>query len=380
MRRLYHGAIEEELDVLRLIEATYEGNTERFWECNLRMLPKPSVEEMEYAFSRLRNILRQGLKRPETVEVSQRLDEFLRTRLHLTLELTSCEEDIQVRQEGAPHLSMQPQRTVSAQVARRFFEAALRESGFDNWQVVIDANSSGTRVEHGLRRLFLPEQRFSLDKIRDLISHELLGHVARCAAGERSPLGLLGIHTKNSLPTEEGLALYHKREIAALHGRTFDDSGVWRGALVTGFASGVVTPPQTFLSLFTLLELFSLLNRLLKNPEADRQKVQKQARAFALSVSLRTYRGVPNLERAGVCFLQDAVYLRGLREIEQAVAEDETVLDRLAVGVVALELLPDLRELGITSSPQSLRRLAYDPGLDSYILSFEMSEEEEKPA
>jgi len=142
----------------------------------------------------------------------------------------------------------------------------------------------------------------------------------------------------------------------------------------------VVTPPQTFLSLFTLLELFSLLNRLLKNPEADRQKVQKQARAFALSVSLRTYRGVPNLERAGVCFLQDAVYLRGLREIEQAVAEDETVLDRLAVGVVALELLPDLRELGITSSPQSLRRLAYDPGLDSYILSFEMSEEEEKPA
>jgi len=161
VRRLYHGAIEEELDVLRLIEATYEGNTERFWECNLRMLPKPSVEEMEYAFSRLRNILRQGLKRPETVEVSQRLDEFLRTRLHLTLELTSCEEDIQVRQEGAPHLSMQPQRTVSAQVARRFFEAALRESGFDNWQVVIDANSSGTRVEQGLRRLFLPEQRLS---------------------------------------------------------------------------------------------------------------------------------------------------------------------------------------------------------------------------
>ena len=380
VRRLYRGAIEEELDVLHLIEATYEGNTERFWKCNLRVLPVPTVEEMEYAFSRLRHILRQGLKRPETAEVSQRLDEFLRARLHIALDLASREDDIQERQEGNLQPSSQPQRTVSPQTARRFFETALRESGFDNWQVVTDPNSSGTRVEQGLRRLFLPEQRFSLEKIRELFSHELLGHVARCTAGERSLLGLLGIHTKNSLPTEEGIALYHEREVAALHGQVFDDSGVWRGALVTGLACGVVTPPQTFLSLFTFLELFSLLNRLLKNPDADRQKVQKQARAFALSVCLRTYRGVPDLERAGVCFLQDAVYLHGLRMIERAVAEDETVLDRLAVGVVALELLPELQELGMTSSPQLLRKLAYDPDLDSSIVSFETSEEVEKHA
>jgi hypothetical protein len=307
--------------------------------------------------------------------VSQRLNKFLRASLQITLDLASGEDDIPERQEKTPMPFSQPPRTVSSQAARRFFEAALRESGFDSWQVVIDPNSSGTRVEQGLRRLFLPEQRFSLEKIRDLFSHELLGHVARCAAGERSPLGLLGIHTKNSLPTEEGVALYHEREVAALHGRAFDDSGVWRGALVTGLASGVVTPPQTFLSLFTFLESFSLLNRLLKNPDADRQKVQKQARAFALSVCLRTYRGVPDLERAGVCFLQDAVYLHGLRMIERAVAQDETVLDRLAAGVVALELLPDLQELGITSSPQLLRRLAYDPNLYSYIVSFETFEE-----
>ncbi len=375
VRRLYHGAIEEELDVLHLIEATYEGNTERFWECNLCVLPVPTVEEMKYALSRLRHILRQGLKRPETAEVSLRLDEFLRTRLHIALDLASGEDDIQEGLEEAPQPSSQSQHTVSAQAARSFFEAALRECGFDNWQVVIDPNSSGTRIEQGLRRLFLPEQRFSLNKIRKLFSHELLGHVAHCAAGERSLLGLLGIHTKNSLPTEEGVALYHERQVAALHGQVFDDSGIWRGALVTGLASGVVTPPQTFLSLFTFLKLFSLLNRLLKNPDADRQKVQKQARAFALSVCLRTYRGVPDLERAGVCFLQDAVYLHGLRMIERAAAQDEAVLDRLAVGVVALELLPDLQELGITSSPQLLRRLAYDPDLDSYISSFETFEE-----
>ncbi|HAG98714.1 MAG TPA: hypothetical protein DCL75_07625 [Ktedonobacter sp.] len=132
------------------------------------------------------------------------------------------------------------------------------------------------------------------------------------------------------------------------------------------------------MSVCTFLELFSLLSRLLNHPHADLQKLQKLARAYALSICLRTYRGVPDLEQAGVCYLQDALYVPGLRLIEQAVAQDETVLDRLAVGVVALELLPDLQELGITSAPQPLRKLAYDPDLDSHILSFEAAEEDEK--
>ncbi len=83
------------------------------------------------------------------------------------------------------------------------------------------------------------------------------------------------------------------------------------------------------------------------------------------------YRGVRDLEQAGICYLQDSIYLHGLRLIEQAVAEDETVLDRLAVGVCALEQLPDLQELGILSAPQSLQKLIYTVDLDEYILSFE---------
>jgi len=54
------------------------------------------------------------------------------------------------------------------------------------------------------------------------------------------------------------------------------------------------------------------------------------------------------------------------------------VLDRLAVGKVALELLPELQELGITTSAlPSLYPRAYDPELDAYILSF--AEREDTP-
>jgi transcriptional regulator with XRE-family HTH domain/tetratricopeptide (TPR) repeat protein len=384
VRRLYQETIGEEVDFLRLIEATSEGDTAQFWACNLSLFPAPTAEEMHAALARVTCTLQQGCSRPEIAEVSQQLDEFLRTQLHLSLSDLVCSDERQAEQEeqqaeeqpSSAHL----RRMVSAQAARRFFAAVLQECGFEGWQVVIDSNAANARVEQGLRRFYLPEQRFALEKIRHLIAHELLGHVAQCAAGERSPLGLLGIHLKNSQPTEEGLALYHERHMAALYGQPFNESGMYNGMLATGLACGVVTPPQTFRSLFTFFERYSLLGRLLRRPDANRQKARKQARTYALSTCLRTFRGVPDLQRAGVCYLQDTVHLHGLRLIEQAIKEDESVLDRLAVGVCAIEHLPDLQELGILSAPQPLRKLADDPHLDAYILSFEESEENEKHA
>jgi 5'-deoxynucleotidase YfbR-like HD superfamily hydrolase len=80
---------------------------------------------------------------------------------------------------------------------------------------------------------------------------------------------------------------------------------------------------------------------------------------------------VPDLGKAGICNTKDVVYLRGRWLVDQVVAQDETVLDRLAVGKVAHELLPELKKLGITASSQSFRTLALDHDLDAYILSFD---------
>ena len=182
------------------------------------------------------------------------------------------------------------------------------------------------------------------------------------------------------MPTEEGLALYHERHTAGLYGRESYDWGTWIGTLATGLASGVFTPPQTFLSLFIFLESFFLLRRLLEHWDDDVQAAPEKARRSALLRCLRTYRGVPDLEKAGVCYTKDVVYLRGLLQVESAAAKDETVLDRLTMGVVAMELLPDLQELGMVAPPQPLRKLASAPDLESYIFSFDESGEDEKHA
>jgi hypothetical protein len=370
VRRQYHDTIEEELDYMRLIEATYERNSEHFWECNLRLNPVPTPEEMQYALICVQHMLRQGLQHPQTKQASERLIHVLREHCGLSLDLSTVEEEEETIQADPPSRSDASQ-SISIQAAKRFFETVLRDAGFVGWQVIIDQNASNARVEQGSRCVFLENRPLTVARIKHLLRHELAGHVARCVAGEHSLLGLLGIHSKGSLETEEGLASYYDIK----EGKKQPEKMLWSGTLATGFAAGVISPPQTFQALYTILEALLFLRRLLRHLDPDEATTQQKARQLALTQCLRTFRGVPDLTHAGICYTKDAHYLRGLKKVEEALRKDEQALDRLAVGVVAIDRLPDLQELGIMSVPQPLRALADDPQLDTYILSFEQTEQ-----
>src|SRR5260370_21959740 len=86
------------------------------------------------------------------------------------------EEDVQELRNNVTLTPSQPQRTVSAQTAKRFFEAALRESGYEEWQVHIDPNASSPRVEQRLRHLYLPESHIFFLQIKNYLAHEMAGH------------------------------------------------------------------------------------------------------------------------------------------------------------------------------------------------------------
>lgn len=381
IRRLYHGAIEDEVCFLRLIEATYEEEGERFWKLAQQLYPQPTGAEMQYALEQVRQLLLQGLKVPGTEaanemeqgrrdarqEACQQVIDVLCNQFHLSLDLSGeLNGDFGEVFSPSPDAPM-----ISARGAKRFFEAVLQSRGYAGWQVILDPNVTGPRVEAGLRQVFLPAEPIPLDELREYVSHELAGHVARSIAGESSLLGLLGMGTKGYMVTEEGIADYYERQAAALHGDPTDDSGIWLGTLSIGLACGVAGPPQTFSTLLAFFEPFLLLYRLLWRDDEDRATAERRAQRNAFTRCLRTFRGVPNLGKAGICNTKDVVYLRGRWLIDQEVAQDETVLDRLAVGKVAHELLPELRRLGITASAQSFRTLVLDPDLDAYILSFE---------
>ncbi len=219
---------------------------------------------MHYALSRLRQIVLRGLQYSETMDVSQKIIKYLREKCRFALEQSSDEEGVLEGSKDTTASSSQRQRIVSIQTAKRFFEAILQEYGYEGWQVVIDPNATSARIEQGLRQMFLTDRPLSVEQIRHYISHELAGHIARCMVGEHSLLGLLGIHTKNSLETEEGMAVYYDRQTAILDGQAYNDTAIWSATLATGLASGVISSPQTFLSLFSFFEAFYLLHQLLQ--------------------------------------------------------------------------------------------------------------------
>jgi len=377
VRRLYRDTIEEELDFLLLIQATYDADTRQYWERSLRLHPTPTSEEMHYTLGRVRFYVHQGLLQtdPEIEATSRQVAQML-SDLGVAVDFSTRSEDVEEVHQAVPLvIPGQQRKMISAQAAKRFFATILHENGYAEWQVVIDPNATSARIEQGQRSIYLPDEPLSIDQIKADLSHELAGHVARCIAGERSKLGLLGIHTKGSLETEEGLATYYDRQTAALQGAVHDETGIWFGTLATGLASGVLVPPQTFRHLVVFFEEFIYLYRLLRRPDQFATTARKWAHKIALERGIRTFRGVPDLTRPGTCYSKDAIYLRGLQKIDRAVAQDgEGALDRLAVGVVALEQLSDLAELGITQAPQPLRKLVQDPDLANYILSFDMQE------
>jgi hypothetical protein len=381
VRGLYLDAIDEQLDLLHMVEATYYGDADAFAHYNYRVCPVPSPQEMDYAFGRLLKQLRRGLKRQETVALSMHLLEYLRhRRLFSSLEtLDEGEED----EQEAPRAAQQEmpsspvQVTFPATTVKLLFEAVLHDYDLDHWRVLIDPAALAARVEPQIRAILLPETPLPFDKVVYLLSHELESHLLRFVAGERSALALLGVGTKGYLATEEGLALHADLMTARARNPQAPERIPWLGTLATGLAggaslsSGAVIAAHSFRALFLFLEQYHLLLELLKQGATQASEAMRErARSLALTRCLRTFRGVPDLTQQGICSMKDTSYVRGYLTIKEALSEQgEEVLTRLMVGAVALEQLPDLATLGIITPAVRPRWFARDPDLLERITS-----------
>lgn len=375
VQRLYLDAIDEQLDILHMVEATYYGDADAFAHYNYRICLVPSPQEMDFALDRLLKQLRRGLKRQETVALSTHLLEYLQHHQLLSSLETVYEgdEDEQEAPRGAQQemLSSPVQVTFPAPVVKRFFEAVLHDYGLDYWQVLIDPAALAARIEPQIRAILLPDTSLSFDKVVYLLSHELESHLLRFVAGERSALALLGIGTKGYLATEEGLAVHADLMTAKARNPQAPERIPWLGTLANGLAcgaclsSGEVIAAHSFRALFLFLEQYHLLLELLKQGATQPGKAMRErARSLALTRCLRTFRGVPDLTQKGICSLKDTSYVRGYVAIKEALSrQGEGVLTRLMVGAVALEQLPDLATLGIITPAIRAQWFARDPDL-----------------
>jgi len=371
VRRLYLDVIEENLFLLQLIQATHEGNTQAFWQNNRGLHAEPTLEEMERALAQVARLIALGKQRPDLAEVSVATWQFLQ-HIHAPVPLLPSPVQETAVQNDLPE-SAANSRLVAPQTVQRFFDAVMRDYGFDGWRTVIDAAATSPYVESFTQCLTLPDREMSLERVRHLLSHEIECHVFRAVMGTKSLVALLGTGTAFYRMTEEGLAKYYDDQTAQVQGKVEDEflTGGFIGTLATGLACGVLSTPLTFSQLYQFLETFLVLQRVITGASKNIEKARANAPRLARLRCLRTFQGVPDLTVAGIAYTHDALYHRGQQRVELAIQQDTQVLTRLMLGKVGLQQLDDLAELGITEPVNQPRRLAHDPDLDQYVLSFE---------
>jgi len=371
VRKLYLDVLNEHLAYLQMILATQRGQVESFTRYNEAIHGRPEAEELQQAFIFVGRLIAQGRQRADTVEVSERVHAMLQAvGAPISIPRQVARSEVTPKPPGV-HSS--PPYRFSPQTLKRFLDATMREYGFDGWETIIDATANVERIEQLTQRLILPDKALSLSGVRQLLKEEVEAHMFRAVAGAKSRLDLLATGTRGFMATEEGLAEYKDREWARRQGKTVEEfsAGGLFGLLSTGLAAGILSTPMTFSHLYRFLEAFLVLYRSVLLIDKDVDRARAKAPDLARQRCLRTFRGVPDLTVPGAAYLKDWLYHHGRLQVEEAMLHDQSVLQRLMVGVVGLDQLPDMLELGIVEPPQSPRWLAYDPELASYIQAFE---------
>lgn len=373
VRRLYKDAIEERINELKLVIATYKGDDDVFWIHSQQLAEKPTLVEMQIALSQLLFRVRQGGGYTYTQELSdiilQKLEQWQLTPLVYSFEASGCERKAMVSMEQHGPTTNTVQQMFPDYVTQNFFEAVFRDYQF-NWTVVVDPAATSERVDLNRHRLVLTGKPMSSVKIRELLAHEIEIHVFRSSSGAKSPLAILSSGLQGYLDTEEGVATSYVEQ-AIRQGLGIEPKPkLWIGTLACGLASGVGCSPLSFRELLLFIESVSLLVDLLDRNEVPLTQLQEKARRYAENRCLRTYRGVTNLERRGICSNKDTYYLRGFLKVCQELERDPRIFDKLMIGSVGLHHLADLAELGITKPSVAHKHLGADPELDKYIAQF----------
>jgi hypothetical protein len=355
VRKLYEKAIQQELTQLHLYRAIYEKDGNSAWECNKRLYGLPTESEMAVALRPFIGLLVKAQSHPKAGILAESLLKQMKT---WNIDLDDWHQENRDREQGNKFDNV----LVTPETAQRFFEDMLALYHFHDWRVQISSIRNIAHVAAHLRLFIIPDRKFSIRKLRSLLSEEVETHIYRAATGFHSTLTLLGTGTAGYKGTEEALAIHAEGQ--DLYSR------MWLGTLATGLMAGVVNPPLSFSRLVTFLQqAFLTRNLYYQTYDAD-IAAEKAAKEEALRRALRTVRGAPDLIQVGTCSLLDRVYLQGYLDFLAFLKEGGDI-QRLFIGKIGIDDLPDMAQIQLLTPPIPQRHLAENLDIYTHIRGIE---------
>ena len=368
MRRLYLSKIEEQLLILRSVEATYKHDIDALRECNETLFGRISKAEMEVALREFFKMLKQAERHPQARETAEQLLTQLK-QWQLSAEDFLSIEEMAEEKHIPEKLRLWSDTPVSWQNVQKLYEDAINTYGFADWCIIPSPDQTVLSLNLGRCEMKLPtNKRYTVLIAVEYLAEEIETHMLRAACGKRSKVALLGSGTRGYLPADEGLAVLAIQEARAAHQLGRKENS-WITTLAPGMALGVLTPPQSFRSLHEFLTKAFLVKRLRSSRYETYSAALEAARYDSLYRVSRTFWGIPGHDITGVCKLQDRVYLQGFREVSEKM---KTVpIEHLLVGSIGINDLDDMRNLHILEPAIKRQYLSHDPELFERIIALE---------
>lgn len=216
------------------------------------------------------------------------------------------------------------------------FEEVLAQYGIDAWKVVVREKTVARCTVGGHSITLQAGILFPPSEVEALIAHEIETHVLTAENGEQQPFTMFRTGFAQYLDTQEGLAVYNQNRILSPH----HDKRLDTVRRLLGIA-------------FALEHSFAetrayMVEELGYSPDK------------ALMKALDSKRGIGDTSEPGA-FTKGIVYYRGLRAIEQFVANGGD-LRRLYIGKIALEDLDIVEKIPGVKKPVLLPMFLREDG------------------
>jgi alpha-L-glutamate ligase-like protein/uncharacterized protein (TIGR02421 family) len=219
-----------------------------------------------------------------------------------------------------------PPKTITDKKAKQVFSEVLVNYGLKDWKVVLKKNMSGNCSVSKQEKIFIKQgAKFSEQRLKKLIAHEIDTHILTNANGAKQPYRLFQIGTANYLKTQEGLAVYNQEKFVHAPDELLGAST---------FIATYLASKYSFVE--TMSQLISL------GFDEDR----------AISLTSKAKRGLEDTSKPGA-FTKGYIYFMGAQQIKEFVEAGGKLQD-LYIGKIDLESLDLINTISSINKPYYL--------------------------
>ncbi len=337
LKDLYLKRIENDLARVNIYEASHNADSDQFWLSAQKLHGAVSTDWWAELVGHLDSSVQTKLDTGDWQSLASKHELVIDKKLK-----ANVAEHLLALYPYLAEVAKWPHESVDAPLIEQACKEFLLSLDITDWQVkVIESHAKGMSVNSKNKVITIPSTRkMPVNKLQQLLAHEIGTHVMRSINGANSSLVLLSAGLAHYLPGEEGLATMCAQSLSKYKWQAFAGQDKY---FAIGLVMGVDGKERDFRDVFEIMKLYYAA----ESKKFDQYSLKIQEKAW--STCVRIFRGTTGLVK-GQCYTKDLAYYKGNRLMWELNIKDPAFFPQLFKGKFSPfepGQVESLKELGI---------------------------------